>query len=346
MSQQEQQMEASLDRLYNSDRQGGLSTSRPVTPKWFGEIKSLFPQNVVRIIQRDALDRFGIKKLLSQPSFLDSVEPDASMVATILTVKDALPPEALSATRALIKKLARRIEHKLKFKLISKIGGVKDLQKTIKNPKHQQIDWHLTIRQNLKHYQPNLGTIIPHQIIGRPNRKNQAKKLILLVDQSASMSESFVYAGILGSIMSSISSIDTRLVIFDTEVVDLSDHLADPVELLMQAQLGGGTNIGKALGYASQLVGNKPKETFIVLITDLFEGGPLSLLMDQVHLLLNQEVNIITLLALDDQGKPTYDKEVSKLFCSLGIPSFACSPDKFPDLMAAALNQEDISRFS
>lgn len=346
LSSTEQKMDQVLDTLYRSNREGGMTGARTISAKWMSDIKTLFPTPLVRVLQRDALERFGIKKLLSQPSFLDEVEPDVGMIATILSFKETLSPTALKSARYLVKRLAQRVEQNLRFKLISRIHGIRDHQRKTKNPRYQEIDWHLTIKQNLKHFQPSLGTVIPQTLIGRPRRRNQSKRLIILVDQSESMTESFVYAGILGSIMATIASIKTHLLIFDTEVVDLTEYLNDPVDLLFRAQLGGGTNIQKALQAAANLIYSDAGEAYIILISDLFEGGPHSLLYDKAQELLNHEIQIISLLALDDQGVPAYDKDVAKNFTDLGIPSFGCTPDLFPELIGAALNNESLQRFS
>jgi hypothetical protein len=309
------------------------------------EIKSLFPTPVVRVMQKDALEKFGIRKLLNQPDFIKEIEPDVDMIATILSAKEYLSPTALLTAKQLVDRLARQVQQKLRFKLVSRISGVRDHRYKLKNPRWGEIDWHLTIKSNLKHFQPSLQTIIPETIIGRPHRKNQVKKLILLVDQSASMAESYVYAGILGSIMASIDSLQTHLIVFDTEVVDLTEYLSDPVELLFKGQLGGGTNIYKALKYALNLAFAESKETFIILISDLFEGGPISLFLDTVMELIGHNIHLLSLLALDDLGVPAYDKVVAKTLGEMGIPCFGCTPELFPDVIAAALNGDDLDRF-
>jgi hypothetical protein len=346
LSRKEQKIDEVLDRLYRSSREGGMTDSRKITAQWMGDIKSLFPSPVVRILQNDALERYGIRKLLSQPAFLDEVEPDVGMVSAILSARESLSPSAIQAARYLVGRLARQIENKLRFKLISRIHGIRDHQRKVKNPRHREIDWHLTIRQNLKHFQPSLGTIIPQTMIGRPRKKNQSKRIIILSDQSASMAESFVYAGILGSIMASVSSIKTNLVIFDTEVVDLTEYLGDPVELLFRAQLGGGTDIRKALQYAAGIAYEEVGETYVLLISDLFEGGPVNLMYDMVKALIDHQIRLVSLLALDDQGMPAYDKVVAKKLADLGIPSFGCTPELFPELISAALNNESLQRFA
>lgn len=346
LSSKEKLIDQTLDKLYQSDRSGGLSKKRTISAKWMAEIKELFPNPIIRVMQRDALDKFGIKKLLSQPSFIDEIEPDAGMVATILSAKDSLNHTAKQAARKLITRLAKQVEQRLKFQLISRISGIRNHRINIKNPHHREIDWHLTIKANLKNYQSDLGTIIPEKIIGHPRNRNQSKRLILLVDQSASMAESFVYAGILASIMATIPSIKTHLVIFDTEVVDLSEYLDDPVDLLFRAQLGGGTNIQKALRYATEIIYSDSVDTFLLLISDLFEGAPINLFYDLVKEIVNHEIPLISLLALDDQGVPAYDKEVANNIAEMGVVSFGCTPDLFPEVVAAALNHEDLQRFA
>lgn len=345
LTPKEKKIDQSLDKLYPSQREGGLSGKRNISAQWMGEIRSLFPTPVIRILQRDALEKFGIKKLLSQPSFLDQIEPDVGMIATILAAKDSLSPGALQSARILVRRLANQVEKKLKFKLVSRISGIRNNRKKIFNPHHREIDWHLTIRSNLKNFQPKVKTIIPEKIIGHPRSKNKSQKIIILVDQSASMTESFIYAGILGSILASISTLKTHLVIFDTEVVDLTEYLNDPVELLFRGQLGGGTNIQKALRYAMELSHSTSDQCFILLLSDLFEGASPDMLYDVVKEILNHENKMISLLALDDQGKPAYDRVVAKNLTDLGVPGFGCTPELFPDVIAAVLNQEDLGRF-
>lgn len=346
LSLKEKKVDKALEKLYPSDRTGGLSGRRNISAKWMGEIKSLFPSPVIRILQRDALEKFGIKKLLSQPSFLDEIEPDVGMIATILSAKGSLSATALHSARTLVSRLARQVEQKLKFQLISRLSGARNNRLKINNPHHREINWHLTIKSNLKNYQPSLRTIIPERIVGHPRNRNRSRRIVILVDQSASMAESFVYAGILGSIMASIPTLKTHLIVFDTEVIDLSDYLTDPVELLFKGQLGGGTNIQKALHYAADLCVQDSDPSFIVLISDLFEGAPVELLYDVVQTILNHEIGIISLLALDDYGSPSYDKAIARNLCAMGITAFGCSPELFSEVIAAALNEEDLSRYA
>ena len=343
-SKDEKKIDQLLEQLYRSDRSGGQGNSKPVSGRWFDQIREVFPTHILHILQKDAIDRFGIKKLLSQASVLESVEPDIELVAAILSVKNALNGPSLDQAKNLIRRLAKAIEEKLKWKMINRLSGRKQSGKRVLNPRRSDVDWPLTIRQNLKHYQPELKTIIPQQFVGRPRKSAALKNLILVVDQSASMTQSMIYAGILAGIMTSINSLSTKFIAFDTSVVDLTEYIEDAVELLFKVQLGGGTNIQQALEYASSII-DPSLENHVVLISDLYEGAPEELLYQQCENLVRASVDLIILLALDDQGKPAYDRQMANRLAGLGIPSFAASPDQFPEIMAAALNYEDLSVF-
>ena len=196
MSKGEQKIDQVLEQLYPSDRTGGQAKSRPVSAKWFGEVRSLFPPQTIRMLQKDAIERFGIKKLLSQASILEEIEPDVGLIASILSVKEALVGPSLEEAKNLIRRLANSVEERLRWQMVNRLSGKKQSGKRMINPKQADIDWHLTIRNNLKHYQPDLKTIIPHKLLGRPRQNKSLKNLILLVDQSASMTESMIYASI------------------------------------------------------------------------------------------------------------------------------------------------------
>ncbi len=209
-------------------------------------------------------------------------------------------------------------------------------------PRHQEINWHLTILKNLKHYQPDYKTIIPETRIGYGKKRRSLKDVILCLDQSGSMGTSVIYSGIFGAVMASLPAIQTKMVVFDTNVVDLTEELTDPVELLFGVQLGGGTDIQRALTYCQQIV-QRPNDTVLVLITDLFEGGNQEEMRKRAKSLVEAGVQVIILLALNDDGAPSYDHGNAEYMASLGIPIFACTPDKFPDMMAAALSKQDIA---
>ena len=214
-----------------------------------------------------------------------------------------------------------------------------------RRPRHSEIDWQRTIRANLKHYQPAYRTVIPETRIGYGRKRSALRDVILCVDQSGSMGASVVYSGIFGAVLASLPALRTRMVVFDTEVVDLTEELHDPVELLFGVQLGGGTDIGRALSYCQSLV-RRPQETILVLISDLYEGGNREEMLRRAAALAGSGIQMIVLLALSDNGAPSYDHGVAAALAAMGAPAFACTPDLFPDLMAAAINRQDIGQWA
>lgn len=241
-----------------------------------------------------------------------------------------------------VRKVVDELLRKLSQPMQQAVTG--SLHRSVRNrrPRHNEINWHSTILKSLKHYPPSYKTIIPETRIGYGRKRTALKDVVLCLDQSGSMGISVVYSGIFGSVMASIPAIKTKMVVFDTAVVDLTDELSDPVELLFGVQLGGGTDIHATLTYCKQII-TRPLDTVLVLITDLYEGGNPHEMRKRVVELTQAGVQIITLPALNDDGAPLYDPHNAQFFASLGIPVFACTPDKFPDLMAAALSKQDVS---
>jgi Mg-chelatase subunit ChlD len=333
-----------LDALYDSDRTGGLGSSSPNINRWLGDIRKYFPTSTVQLMQKDAIDRLNLKQLLLQPETLENIQPDVNLVATLLSLNKAMPQNTRETARMVIRKVVEDLEKRLAQPLREAIRGA--LNRAVRNrkPKYNEIDWHQTIRANLKNYQADLKTIIPEHLIGRGRKGQSLKNIILLVDQSGSMAASVVYASIFGAVMASVRAVKTHMVVFDTEVVDLTAELKDPIDLMFGTQLGGGTDIHKALTYTEGLIQN-PSETILILISDLYEGGNVGEMLKKASNIRESGVTFITLLALSDQGKPSFDKNIATQFANMDIPSFACTPDRFPDLMAAAIQKKDLSQF-
>ncbi|MFK8009172.1 MAG: VWA domain-containing protein [Saprospiraceae bacterium] len=335
-------MDDVLDALYDSERQAGLGSSSPNVNRWLGDIRKYFPSSVVQLMQKDALERLNLEQMLLEPELLEAVEPDVNLVGTLLSLMKVLPKKTKSTARAVVQKVVEDLEKRLKNPLRQAIQGAINRSVRNRRPKHNEIDWNKTIRANLKTYQKEFNSIIPEVLIGHGKKGQSLKDVILLVDQSGSMANSMVYAGVFGAVMASLRSVKTHMVVFDTSVVDLTEELDDPVDLLFATQLGGGTNINKALGYSKELI-RKPEDTILVLISDLYEGGNENEMLKKAASIKSSGVQLIALLALDDQGAPQFDKSVASKFSALGIPSFACSPDQFPSLMAAAIKKESIN---
>lgn len=339
------QMDKTLSALYDSERSAGLGPSSPNVNRWLGDIRTFFPSSVVQVMQRDALQRLNLTQLLFEKEMLENVEADVHLVATLLTLNRVIPDKTKDTARQVVRKVVEELLRKLSSPMQQAIQG--SLNRSIRNtrPRHAEINWHATIQKNLKHYQPEYKTIIPEQRIGYGRKRSALKDVVLCLDQSGSMGTSVVYSGIFGSVMASIPAIKTKMVVFDTAVADLTEELEDPVDLLFGVQLGGGTDIQLALGYCQQII-TRPLDTVLVLITDLYEGGSDEPMRKKAAELVAAGVQVIVLLALNDDGAPGYDHANAAYLASLGIPVFACTPDKFPDLMAQALSKQDIGQWA
>jgi Mg-chelatase subunit ChlD len=341
-------VDRALAAVYEPDaqRSGGLGASAPSVARWLGDLREHFPTSVVRVVQQDAIDRLGLHRLLLEPEVLDTVTPDVHLATTLLSLRSALPSRSRETARTVVRQVVRDIEERLADRARQAAAGALDRSARTARPRPADIDWDRTIRANLRHYQAEHRTVIPERLIGHARRRRSLQReLILCLDQSGSMAASVVYAGVFGAALASLPALSTRVVAFDTSVVDLSDRLSDPVELLFGVQLGGGTDIDQALGYCQTLV-TRPTQTVLVLITDLYEGGNAEQMLRRAASLVRSGVQLIVLLALSDDGAPGYSHELAGEVAALGAPVFACTPDRFPDLLAAALERRDVGRWA
>lgn len=338
-------MDSVLEALYDAERKGGLGRSSPSVNRWLGDIRRYFPAPVVQMLQRDALERLGLAQLLLEPELLAIVEPDVHLVGTLLALQKAMPDKTRETARLVVRRVAEDLEKRLRPKLQEAVRQALNRSARTRRPRLNAIDWRRTIYNNLKHYQPELRAIIPQQLYGFGQKGRAMRHIILLIDQSGSMADSVVYAAMFGAVLASLRSLKTNLVVFDTAVVDLTEHLTDPVELLFGAQLGGGTDIHRALAYAQTLV-QTPQDTVVVLISDLFEGGNRVEMLKKARALRMAGVTVVALLALNDAGAPGFDQENATALAALDIPAFACTPQQFPDLMAAAIARQNIREWA
>lgn len=345
LSQTDLAMDRALEALYDSDRKGGLGSSCPNVARWLGDIRQYFPTSVVQVMQKDALERLDLKQMLFEPELLQTVEPDVHLVSQLLALKNILPNKTKDTARAVVQRVVDELKRKLEQPTRQAVLGSLNRAARNRRPRHNEIDWHHTIRANLRHYQPEYRTVIPETRIGFGRRRSSLRDIVLCVDQSGSMATSVVFAGVFSAVLASLPAVSTKMVVFDTAVVDLSELLADPVDVLFGTQLGGGTDINQALAYSQTLI-RQPQETILVLISDLFEGGDAKEMLKRVATLVASGVQVIGLLALNDEGAPMFDQHHAVAFAALGIPAFACTPDLFPDLMAAAIQRQDITRWA
>ncbi|WP_374100307.1 VWA domain-containing protein [Streptomyces sp. DSM 110735] len=324
------------------ERAAGLGGSVPSVARWLGDIRTYFPSSVVQVMQRDAIDRLGLAALLLEPEMLEAVEADVHLVGTLLSLHQAMPETTRQTARAVVRKVVEDLEKRLASRTRATLTGALDRSARIGRPRHRDIDWNRTIAANLKHYLPEHRTVVPERLVGYGRAARSVKKeIVLCVDQSGSMAASVVYASVFGAVLASMRSVSTRLVVFDTSVVDLTDQLDDPVDVLFGTRLGGGTDINRALAYCQSRI-TRPAETVVVLISDLYEGGIRDEMLKRVAAMKASGVQFVTLLALSDEGTPAYDREHAAALAALGIPAFACTPDHFPEVMAAALEKRAV----
>ena len=339
-------LDSALNALYNEEgRRGGLGASAPNVARWLGDIRQYFPSSVVQVMQKDALERLGLQQMLCEPEMLGAVEPDVHLVATLLSLNRVMPNKTRATARQVVERVVRDLEKKLASPMRQAVRGA--LHRAVRNlrPRHNEIDWLRTIRANLKHYQPEYNTVIPETRIGFGRKGQTLRDIVLCIDQSGSMAPSVVYASVFAAVLATIKSVSTSVVVFDTAVVDLTPSLYDPVEVLFGTQLGGGTDINRALGYCQGLV-TRPKDTIFVLISDLYEGGNNEEMLKRAAYLVASGVQLIVLLALDDRGAPSYDKANAAKLAAMGAPVFACTPDLFPDMMAAAIKRSSLEQWA
>jgi hypothetical protein len=343
------EMDEALAAIYDEtgegggERSAGLGKSSPRLAKWLGDIRNYFKQDVVAVIQQDAIERKGLKQLLFEPEMLKNVQPNIQLVGTLMSLSGKIPERTKETARMVVAAVVEEIKKKLEQKIRQAVLGALNRREHSPLPSATSIDWKWTIGRNLKNYNTELATIIPDRVFffSRAQRSNNWT-VIVDMDQSGSMADSVVYGAVCGSIFASLPALDTHVIAFDTEVVDLTEKCGnDPVSMLFGVQLGGGTDINKSVAYCEQFI-NEPKRTLFIMITDLFEGGNQAQLVRRLGEMAASGVRAICLLALSDSGVPSYDEGLAKKLVTMGIPCFGCTPQRLPDLLEGALRGADL----
>jgi Mg-chelatase subunit ChlD len=355
LSAADRAMDGALAALYDRSgpgregggtRSAGLGASAPAVARWLGDIRTYFPSSVVQVMQRDAIDRLRLRQLLLEPEMLASVQPDVHLVATLVSLNKVMPETTKSTARQVVATVVAEVERRIRDRTRAAVTGAVNRASRSRRPRPRDIDWNKTIAANLARYLPEQRTLIPEQLIGYGRRQQVvARDIVLAVDQSGSMASSVVYASIFAAVLASIRAVRTSLVAFDTAVVDLTEKLSDPVEVLFGVQLGGGTDISQAVAYSEGLI-TRPRDSVFVLISDLYEGGDRDQLLARIGAMTAAGVQVIALLALSDDGAPAYDAENAAALAQLGAPAFACTPEAFPDLLAVALAGGDVAAWA
>jgi hypothetical protein len=324
-------------------RSAGLGPSAPNLAKWLGDIRSYFKEDVVTVIQNDAIERKGLTQLLFEPETLKNVEPNPQLVGTLMSLKGRIPERTKETARMVVRAVVEKIKRLLEQRIRQAVLGALNRKEHSPLPSATSIDWKWTIGRNLKNYQPSLGTIVPEKVYfySRAERSNNWT-VVVCMDQSGSMAESVVYGSVTGSIFASLPALNTRVVAFDTEVVDLTEQCGnDPVDMIFGVQLGGGTDINKAVAYCEKFI-TDPTQTIFFLISDLIEGGNQSQLIRRMHEMVAAGVRVICLLALSDSGIPVFDERVARKLSEGGIPCFGCTPNKLPELIEGVLKKQNL----
>jgi Mg-chelatase subunit ChlD len=338
-------IDAALGALYDrrpaggrgAGRAGGLGRSAPSVARWLGDIRRYFPTPVVQVLQRDAVERLQLHQLLLEPELLGSVEPDLHLVTLLVELNRMLPDATRATAREVIGTVLGQLESRLADRTRAAVNGAVARATRTRRPRPADIDWPRTIHANLRHWLPDRRTVVPEQLVGYGrHQRSLARDVVIAVDQSGSMADSVVLASVFACVLARLPALRTSLVAFDTSVADLTPLLDDPVDVLFGVQLGGGTDIGTALAYCRELI-TRPRDTVVVLISDLFEGGNLAALRSRVAGLVRDGVTVVVLLALSDSGVGSYDHHEAARLAALGAAVLACTPDTFPELLGEAL---------
>ena len=354
LSQEDLMMDTALDAIYNRDMKfgfgggAGKGASSPQISRWLGDVRTLFDKDIVKIIQSDAMERCGLKQLIFEPELLENIEPDMHMASMILTLKDQIPKQSKENAREFIRKIVEQINALLETDLKRAVTASINRKLHSPIPSASALDFQTTIRKGIKDYNTKLKKIIPQKYYFFERSATTAANkytVILDIDQSGSMGESVIYSSIMSCILASMSAIKTKVVAFDTNIVDLSEKCEDPIDLLFGFTLGGGTDIEKSIKYCTKYIEN-PKKTIFFLISDLEEGANRAGLLRRLTQMKEDGVIVICLLAISDSGKPYYDANMAQRIANNGIPCFAAAPQMLPRLLEKAMKNEDMSEFT
>ena len=319
----------------SQQRQAGLGGSELTVPEWINQVHELFPRKTIERIEKDALERYKMEEMVTNPELLRRAEPSVTLLKAVLHTKHLMNKEVLALARGLVRKVVQQLMEKLSRPVRSPFFGSLDRSRRSFLKVAKNFDARTTICRNLAHYdreQRRLFIETPY-FNSRIRRQADRWQIIILVDESGSMADSVIHAAVTASIFFGIRAIRTHLVLFDTEVVDVTEHCSDPVETIMKVQLGGGTDIGRAVAYAADLV-NNPRRTIIVLISDFYEGGPVSRLLSLVKQLVDSGVTFLGLAALDERAEPIYDRDMAQDMVNLGAHVGAMTPGELAEWVA------------
>ena len=318
-------------------RGGGLEASALRAVDWLDGARRLFPASTIERLERDALTRYGLSDLLADPDAVDSIRTSPELGAALLRIKGTISPALADGLRTLIARIVADVLERLRRPMTTALTGARQRHRRSPHASARNFDWRRTIAANLGHADPRTGRLLVEEVrfMSRQRRHNVAWDIIIVVDQSASMSSSLLHSAVMASILAALPGMSVRLILFDTSVVDVSHLVHDPVEILMTSQLGGGTDIANAVGYAAAQV-TQPTRTVLALVSDFEEGGSVSCLVTRVRGLADSGVTMLGLASLTDDGAPWFDRTVADKLAAVGMRIAAMTPDRFADWLAEA----------
>ncbi|WP_128984786.1 VWA domain-containing protein [Streptomyces roseicoloratus] len=343
--------DAALDWLYGRDaeqtrrgvrgtgREGGDGASAVTPVDWLDDIHRLFPRETVERLERDAVERYEIHEIVTDPAVLERVEPDQTLLKAVLRTKHLMNPEVLRLARRIVETVVRRLLEKLTPEVRRSFTGTRT-RRPSRLALARDFDFHGTVRANLANYRPEERRLLIQRprFHSRTRRHLEQWQLILLVDQSGSMVDSVIHSAVTAASLWGLPGLKTHLVAFDTSVVDLTSDVTDPVELLMRVQLGGGTDIARAVAYGTGLVDN-PRRAIVALVTDFYEGGDTYRLVRGVRALVEQGTTVLGLAALDEEARPVYDRQTAQRLADAGAHVGAMTPGQLAEFVAERLGR-------
>jgi Mg-chelatase subunit ChlD len=323
------------ERAERGERSAGLGPSALTVPDWINAIHTLFPKEVIERLERDAVERYGIDEVVTNLEVLERIEPSESLLRAVLHTKHLMNPEVLAAARRLVAKVVRRIMERLATEVRQAFSGTRDRRRRSRVRVARNFDFKRTVAANLRRYSPERRKLYLEAPVfnSRTRRHAEPWDIILLIDQSGSMVDSVIHSAVMAACLWQLPGMRTRLVAFDTEVVDLTADVSDPVELLMKVQLGGGTDIARAVGYAQSLV-SSPARTVVALVSDFYEGGSEGELVRRVKALAESGVKVLGLAALDSRADPAYDRALAARLVAAGAQVGAMTPGQLAAWLA------------
>lgn len=344
LGQRDGQMDGALEFLYGREYDGrgikrdgrgaSLDPTQMNALTWLGKARSLFPNDVFETLQGHALDRYGLTDLLKDPKTLDALEPNAELLKVLLSVHDRADPAIKAKLREVADRIIRDIIAKLRHDVMRSFSGTRNRFKRSQIPSAANFDWRNTLRENLKTYDPERKRIIAQNLRFNSREKRRLPwTVVLCVDQSGSMTDSIIHAAVMAAILCGLPGVTVKMVLFDTSILDVSDKLVDPLETLLSVQLGGGTNIGSAVGYCERYI-EDPERTVFALISDFAEGASPRALYAALARMAEARVRMVGLLALDETSTPYFDADIAGKAADLGMHVGAMTPSKFADWLA------------